>query len=296
MSLDLKTFCAKVRVSDGAWGTQLQMKGLAAGLAPEIWNVDAPHHVEAVARSYVEAGSDLILTNTFGANRFVLDPHGLKDRVAELAEAGVRISKRAAGKDIPVFASLGPTGKIVMMDEVPREKISAAFAEAAEALAWGGADAIVLESFQELEELKLALEAVRRAATGLPVVVSMTFATGPDGTLTMMGNKPEELARAAKAGGASAVGANCGAGPENYVKVARLLRAALPLGAADLPIWVKPNAGLPQMVKGKTTFPMGPKEFAAFVPQLLAAGANIVGGCCGTTPDHIRAVRKQIGN
>jgi 5-methyltetrahydrofolate--homocysteine methyltransferase len=290
MALDLKTFCAKVRVSDGAWGTELQKRGLAAGLAPELWNVDAPHHVEAVARSYVEAGSDLILTNTFGANRFVLDTHGHRDRVAELAEAGVRISKLSAGKDIPVFASLGPTGKIVMMDEVPREKIAAAFAEAAEALAWGGADAIVLESFQELEELSIALEAVRKAATGLPVVVSMTFATGPDGTLTMMGNKPEELARVAKALGASAVGANCGAGPENFVKVARLLRAS-----CDLPIWVKPNAGLPQMVKGRTLFPMAPKEFAAFVPQLIAAGANFVGGCCGTTPDHIRAVRKQIG-
>jgi 5-methyltetrahydrofolate--homocysteine methyltransferase len=290
MTLDLRTYCAKVRVSDGAWGTELQKRGLAAGVAPEKWNVDAPHHVQAVARSYVEAGSDLILTNTFGANRFVLDSHGLRDRVAELAEAGVRISKEAAGSGVLVFASLGPTGKIVMMDEVPREKISAAFAEAADALAWGGADGIVLESFQELEELKLALEAVRRAATGLPIVASMTFSTGPEGTLTMMGNKPEELARAAKAGGASAVGANCGAGPENFVKVARLLRAN-----CDLPVWVKPNAGLPQMVRGSTIFPMGAEEFASFAPKLIEAGASFVGGCCGTTPEHIRAVRKQTG-
>jgi 5-methyltetrahydrofolate--homocysteine methyltransferase len=252
--------------------------------------VEAPEHVLAVARSYVEAGSDLILTNTFGANRFVLADHGLKDRVAELAEAGVRISRQAAGKDVPVFASLGPTGKIVMMEDVPREEISAAYAETAEALAWGGADAIVLETFNELEEIALALEGATKGATGVPIIISMTFAIRPTGVFTMMGNKPEDLARLAKRGGAAGVGTNCGAGPEDFLRVTQLLRAA-----TDLPVWVKPNAGLPLVVKGKTHFPMGPCDFAAFAPKLIAAGANFVGGCCGTTPDHIRAVRTRIG-
>jgi len=287
MALDLKTFCSKVRISDGAWGTELQKHGLPPGVAPEKWNVEAPDHVLAVARSYVQAGSDLILTNTFGANRFALAGHGLKDRVAELAEAGVRISRQAAGKELPVFASLGPTGKIVMMEEVPREELAAAFAESAEALAWGGADAIILETFNELDEIALALEAARK--TAIPIVVSMTFAVRPTGVFTMMGNKPEDLARLAKRLGAAAVGANCGAGPEDFLQVVRLLRAA-----TDLPIWVKPNAGLPKVVKGQTHFPMGPEEFAAFAPKLIAAGASIVGGCCGTTPDHIRAVRKAV--
>ena len=291
MALDLKTFCSKVRLADGAWGTELQKLGLPPGVPPEKWNADAPHHVLAVARSYVQAGSDLILTNTFGANRFALDSHGLKDRSAELAEAGTRISRQAAGKEVPVFASLGPTGKIVMMEEVPREEIAAAYAESAEALAWGGADAIVLETFNELDEIALALEGAKEGAAGIPVIVSMTFVVRPTGVFTMMGNKPQDLARLAKRLGAAAVGTNCGAGPEDFVQVVRLLRAA-----SDLPIWVKPNAGLPKVVKGKTVFPMGPQEFAAFAPQLIAAGASIVGGCCGTTPEHIRAVRKQIGN
>jgi len=287
MALDFKTFCSRPRVSDGATGTELQRRGLPPGVPGEKWNADAPHHVEAVARSYLEAGSDLVLTNTLGANRVALDPHGLADRAAELAEAGVRVARQAAGKEGLVFASLGPTGRIVMMEDLPRERFVSALTEAADALAWGGADAIVLETFNELDELRIALAAARK--TGLPVVACMTFASGRDGTMTLMGNKPADFARVAKAGGAAAVGANCGAGPENFLKVTRLLREA-----TDLPIWVKPNAGLPKVVKGKTIFPMGPEEFASYVPQLLEAGANIVGGCCGTTPDHIRAVRKAV--
>jgi 5-methyltetrahydrofolate--homocysteine methyltransferase len=287
MTLDLRAFCSRPRVCDGATGTELHKRGLPPGVPPEKWNVDAPHHVSAVARSYLDAGSEVILTNTLGANRLALDPHGLADRAAELAEAGARAARQAAGKDALVFASMGPTGKIVMMEDVPRERFAAAFAESAEALAWGGVDAIVLETFNELDELQIALEAARK--TTLPVVACMTFASGPDGTMTLMGNKPEDLARVAKAGGAAAIGANCGAGPENYLKVARQLAQA-----SDLPIWVKPNAGLPMMVKGKTVFPMAPEEFASFAPRLIEAGANVLGGCCGTTPEHIRAVRKVV--
>ena len=289
MAFGLKRFAERVRVLDGAWGTQLQAAGLPAGSAPERWNAEHPKGVEAVARGYVAAGSDVILTNTFGANRFVLAAHGLKDRVAELSEAGAAISRRAAGGQAKVFGSIGPSGKIVMMEEVSREQLVAAFAEQAEALQWGGVDAIVLETFNELAEAEIALRAVRKACD-LPVVVSMTFGSGPDRTATMMGNKPSDLAAMAERFGAEAVGANCGVGPENYVKVARLLRQA-----TDLPIWIKPNAGMPIAgPRGETTFPMGPAEFAAFVPALIEAGANFIGGCCGTTGDHIRAVRKAV--
>jgi len=206
-----------------------------------------------------------------------------------LAEAGAAISRRAAGAEVKVFGSVGPTGKIVMMAEAPAEELGAAFAETAEALAWGGADAIVLETFNELDEAAIALDAVKQA-TDLPVIVSMTFASGPDKTATMMGNKPADLAGMAGAKGADAVGANCGIGPDNYVRVAEMLRAA-----ADLPIWIKANAGLPEVgPRGRTTFPMGPEEFAARVPSLIAAGADFIGGCCGTTPDHIRAIRAVV--
>ncbi len=289
MSFDIKSFAATVRVIDGAWGTQLQERGLPAGSCPELWNVENAEAVEAVGRSYVEAGSDVILTNTFGGNQFILTNHGVGERAAELSEAGVRISRRAAGGEAKVFASIGPTGKIVMMGEVSEDELEAAFAETVQALERGEADAIVLETFNELDELEIALKAVKKT-TNLPVVASMTFSSGPDGTNTMMGNTPGDLARTAAECGADAVGANCGVGPDNYVKVAELLRAA-----TRLPIWIKPNAGLPEIAPdGQTVFPMGPDEFASYVPKLIAAGANFIGGCCGTTPDHIRALRKAV--
>ena len=287
MDLALREFVqGGVGVIDGAWGTELQKHGLPAGACPELWNVSKP---QAVARGYVQAGSHILLTNTFGANRFVLARHDAGARVAELAEAGTAISRSAAAGDVKVFASIGPSGEIVMMGERGEEDFAAAFAEAAEAVAWGGADGIALESFAELAEAKIALRAVRKACD-LPVVVSMTFDAGPDKTRTMMGASPAELAALAEAGGAAGVGANCGVGPDRYVRVAEMLRAA-----TDLPIWVKANAGLPAVdAQGKTVFPVGPEEFASYVPKLVAAGANLIGGCCGTTPDHIRAIRQAL--
>ena len=288
MALDLRQFATAIRVTDGAWGTELQKAGLASSSPPELWNTENPQAVEAVAQGYVDAGSDVIITNTFGANRLVLDPYGAADRIAELVEAGVSISRNAAGERVKVFASIGPTGKIVMMGDVPEEQIAAAFSEAASAAVRGGPDAILLETFAELDEIRIALKAVRDTCD-LPVVTSMTFDSGPDGTSTMMGSSPSDLAAAAESGGAAVVGANCGAGPENFVKVARMLREA-----TGLPIWIKANAGLPEVLDGQTTFPMGPEEFASYVPQLIEAGANFIGGCCGTTPDHIRAVRAAV--
>lgn len=288
MASKLASFAERVRVLDGGWGTQLQGLGLPPGSPPEIWNAASPAAVEKVARSYVGAGADAILTNTFGANRFVLANHGAEARAAELAEAGARISRQAAGGTAMVFGSVGPTGKVVMMGEVAEEELTAAFAEVVEGLDFGGCDAIVLETFNELAELEIALQAARKVSD-LPVVASMTFASGPDKTATMMGNRPEDLAAAAEKLGADGVGANCGAGPEGFVPVAHKLRAA-----TDLPVWVKANAGLPQVVNRETVFPMGPEEFGGFVPRLVEAGANFIGGCCGTTPDHIRAVRSAV--
>jgi methionine synthase I (cobalamin-dependent) len=290
MAWDFAEYASELRVTDGAWGTELQKRGLSAGGAPELMNVQNPTSVGVVAKAYLQAGSDVILTNTFGGNRFVLESHGCTGRTSELVEAGARISVDAAReidqRSPKVFGSIGPTGKIVMMEEVSIERLAAAFAEAAEALQWGGVEAIVLETFNELDEARIALDAVKRAVD-LPVVVSMTFSSGPDKTRTMMGNKPQDLATMARKHGASGVGANCGCGPDNYVNVCRMLREA-----TDLPIWIKANAGLPQVGPGgNTEFPMGPDEFAAFVAQLAESGANFIGGCCGTTPEHIRAVR-----
>ncbi|KPK86808.1 MAG: hypothetical protein AMJ81_00255 [Phycisphaerae bacterium SM23_33] len=289
MLLDLKSFAGEVRVTDGVYGTELQKRALSAGGCPELLNAADPAAVEAVARSYVAAGSDVIMTNTLGANRFMLDAYAAAGRAAELAGAAAVISTRAAkGTGTKVFGSFGPTGKIVMTGDVPEEDFYAAFAETAEGLARGGAEAIVLETFNELAEAEIALKAAKQAS-GLPVVVSMVFAYGPDKAATMMGETPADLAAMAQAGGADAIGANCGVGPEPYVAVARMLREA-----SELPIWIKPNAGLPVLKDGRTSFPMGPEEFASFVPKLVEAGANFIGGCCGTTPKHIRAIRKAV--
>ena len=289
MRLDLRSFAAEVRVTDGVYGTELAGASGVAGRCAEFLNVEDPDAVEAVARSYVEAGSDVIMTNSLMAHRLGLAPYGAADRAAELAAAAAAIGKRAAaGTDVKVFGSFGSAGKIVMMGEVSTEELSAAFAETAAALAGGGVEAIVLETFNELAEAEIALAAVK-AVCDLPVVVSMAFAYGPDKTATMMGETPADLAAMAEGNGADAVGVNCGVGPAEAVRAAGMLRAA-----TDLPVWVKPNAGMPVVKDGRTTFPMGPQEFAGFVGETIAAGANFIGGCCGTTPDHIRAVRNAV--
>jgi 5-methyltetrahydrofolate--homocysteine methyltransferase len=290
MAFDLSQYVGEPKISDGAWGTQLASAGLPAGACTESWNLDNPSAVEAVARSYVDAGSDLILTNTFGANRFLLDRHGLGRQVEDICREGAAISRRAAGDDVKVFGSIGPTGKIVMTGDVDPEELEEAFFVAARGLLAGGADAIVLETFNELDEITAALSGAKRAG-GLPVVASMTFSHGADQSRTMMGNSPADLVALARRGGASAVGANCGVGPANYVAIAAALHAA----AGGMPVWIKPNAGVPRLGPGgKTVFPMGPDEFAAFADKLLAAGANILGGCCGTTPEHIRTLCKVV--
>lgn len=288
MPLNLDEYRGRVAVTDGAWGTQMQLRGLPAGACPELWNAENPAAVEAVARSYVEAGSDIILTNTFGANAYVLARHGAADRSAELAERGAALSRKAAGDAVKVFASLGPTGKILMMGEVAEDDVYREFALTAAALERGGADAVVIETMTELAEAALAARAVRES-TALPVVVSLTYDSGEHKDATMMGVRPADAAAELAPLGVQAFGANCGVGPESYVQVARLYRQA-----TAAPVWVKANAGLPVQQDGRTTFPLGPQAFAAFVPQLVEAGANFIGGCCGTTPEHIAAVRKAV--
>jgi 5-methyltetrahydrofolate--homocysteine methyltransferase len=270
-------------VSDGAWGTQLQERGLPIGACPDLWNLTEPDKVAGVARAYVEAGSRIILTNTFGANRFVLDRHGAGDQTVAIARAGVEISRAAAGEAVCVFASLGPSSKMVAMGEVSEDELRAAFDEAAGALADGGADGIVVESMSELAEAKLAVAAA--AATGLPVVGSMVFDSGRDGMRTMMGETPEQAAEELAAAGAAAIGTNCGRGAEQIHPVCERLRAA-----TGLPLWIKPNAGLPELIDGRAVYRTPPEEFARHMQGIVAAGANLVGGCCGTTPDHIRAL------
>jgi 5-methyltetrahydrofolate--homocysteine methyltransferase len=270
-------------VTDGAWGTQLQQRGLPVGACPDAWNLTQAEPVEAVARAYVEAGSRVILTNTFGANRFILARHGLAEKVAEINRAGVEISRRAAAGRAAVFASVGPSGVMLMMGQVSPDDLKAAFAVQVRAIADAGADGIVIETMSDPAEASLA--AATASETGLPVVACLTFDSGPKKDRTMMGTTPEQAAAQLAAAGADVIGANCGQGIAGMVEVCRRLH-----GATDRPIWIKANAGLPEIVDGMTVYRQTPAEFAAFVPQLIAAGASFIGGCCGTTPEFIRAV------
>lgn len=271
-------------ILDGAWGTQLQAQGLESGVCPDYWNLIHPDNVESVARSYILAGSRVILTNTFRANRSALSGYNLQDHADEINRAGVAISRRAA-KDGWVMASIGPSGKMLMMGEITEEELSEDFTHQAVSLAEAGADGIVIETMTDLNEALIALHAA--LTTGLPVAVSMVFDSGPHKTHTMMGNSLFECVVALEKNGADIIGANCGTEIDDYISVCHTMS-----NLTRLPIWMKPNAGLPQIIDGKIIYSMTPENFALKSKQLYQAGASLVGGCCGTSPDFIREIVK----
>ena len=269
-------------ISDGAWGTQLQARGLASGTTPDTWNLTHAEQVESVARAYVDAGSQVILTNTFRANAVGMHS-STEAELDAINRAGVAISKRAAGKQALVFASIGPTGKILMSGEIGADQVTDAFAAQAQSLAAAGADALLIETMSDIEEARLAVEAARR--TGLPVLASFAFDSGKNKDRTMMGATPEVVAAAMVEAGADAVGANCGVGVELSVPICKRLCAA-----CDLPVWIKPNAGLPTIEGTAIHYATSAEYFASHYAALAEAGASFVGSCCGSTPDFIRAL------
>lgn len=274
-------------VTDGAWGTELQARGLPVGEFPDAWNLTHPERVAEVARAYVDAGSQIILTNTFGANRVRLAENGLANQVAEINRRGVEISREAAGSRAQVFASIGPSGKLLMSGDVTEEELNTAFTEQARALAAAGADALVIETISDLEEGRIAISAARQ--TGLPVVASAVFDSGKLKDRTMMGSTPEQAAEAFVNAGADVIGANCGQGIAGFAAICKHLRAA-----TDRPIWIKANAGLPTLVEGRAVYQATSAEFASHVPELVELGASFIGGCCGTNPEFIRAVVRVV--
>jgi len=273
-------------LGDGAMGTMLQQAGLEIGAAPESMNIEQPEVVKKIHLAYLEAGSDIIQTNSFGGSVLKLSRYGLADQMEAFNMAAAKLAKEAvheAGRKALVAGSIGPTGELISpFGTLEPQEAEEAFALQAQALARGGADLILVETMTDLVEAKAALSGALR--TGLPVWVTMTFEANGR---TNWGVSAKEAVEALKASGASAVGANCSVGPKE------MLATAQELAKGGLPVILQPNAGLPQLIGDETVFPLGPEEFAQCMKPLLEY-AKIVGGCCGTTPRHIAKLRDLL--
>ncbi len=274
-----------ILIADGAMGTQVQAAGLPAGGCPEVWNIEQPEAVRRIHAAYIEAGARLIETNTFGATRLKMEAYDIGDRVAEHTRAAVEIALGAAGDRAAVAVSIGPLGHLVEpLGEIGFARAEELFFEEARAAAEAGAQLAIIETMLDLQETRAAMFACR--AAGLDMIVQLTF--NQDGR-AFTGTEPEAAVVVLEALGAGVIGANCSLGPEGLrTVVERMARVA------SVPISVQANAGLPRLEDGRTVFPMGAEEYAAWGPRLADAGASIVGGCCGTTPEHIRLLARSL--
>ncbi|MBM4116411.1 methionine synthase [bacterium] len=276
----------EVLIGDGALGTQLIERGMGPGSCPEALSLSHPDWLEAIARAYAAAGADLVVTNTFGASPQKLAAYGLADRLEEIVAAAVAAARRGAGARAAVSGSIGPTGKLLKpYGDTEPAALAAGFARQAAALAAAGVDAFSIETMTDLAEAVLAVAAAREAAPQLPILATMTFDETPRGFFTIMGASVPAAAAGLAAAGAAVVGSNCGNGAAAMVKVAREFVAA-----TRLPVIIQPNAGRPAVVGGKTIYGESPAFMAERARELLDLGVRVVGGCCGTTPEHIRAL------
>ena len=277
---------------DGAMGTQLMEAGVGTGECGVAWNVDKPDAIEAIHRRYLEAGCDFVTTNTFQGSREALGMHGLGERAAELNRAGAEVARRAAGGDALVAADIGPFGGFLEpLGPTTEDELTKIFEEQLKAQLEGGADVVLIETMSDPNEATRAIAAAK-AVGDWPVISTYAFQKADDRFVTMMGTTAEDAVRASIDAGADVVGANCGSGLdlEDYVRLAEeLVRAA-----GDTPVMMQPNAGSPVDREGELSYPATPANMAAITPKLVSAGALIVGGCCGTTPDHLAAMRQAL--
>jgi 5-methyltetrahydrofolate--homocysteine methyltransferase len=289
----LEAIQKRVLLSDGAMGTQLQQAGLESGGCGETWNLDHPDRILKIQRAYVEAGSDILLTNTFGASRIMLNRHDEGDRTAEINQAAVGIAREALGGRGFVLGDIGPFGGLMEpYGEIAREEVVRAFREQARALIQGGADGIIVETQTALEELEIAIEAAREAGASV-IIGSVAFdrMLDEDDVRTMMGISPEQAAEFMAKHGCHIAALNCGTGVDMKT-AANIVRRYI--ATCGLPVMAQPNAGQPVLINMKVHYNETPEEMSAGLPGLLEAGARIVGGCCGSTPEHIRRFRQIL--
>jgi 5-methyltetrahydrofolate--homocysteine methyltransferase len=276
----------EVLVADGATGTMLQSMGLDWGQAPEAWLLEQPDKIWALHRAYVEAGSDVILTCSFGGTHFRLGRHGLGERVTEVNRVAAELAREVAGDRVFVAGDMGPTGQLLgPRSKVTAEQVADAFAQQAEGLVQGGVDFLVIETMSDVGEAQAAIAGARRVSE-LPIFCTFSFDTHGR---TMMGVKPEQAAQAVGPL-VQGVGANCGHDPAEYEGLIQAMHQAQP----EAILWAKPNAGLPRLVDDVTVYDATPEYMAEIALRLRRAGAQVIGGCCGTTPAHIRAIAAAL--
>jgi len=284
--LEERLAAGEILIFDGAIGTMLQQAGLSSGDVAELWNVERPEVVKEVHRGYKAAGADLLTTNSFQGSPISLAARGLEDRVFELNFAAAQLAREVAGDEVLVAGSMGPSGQFLEpLGTLSYGEAVEAFAEQAAALAEGGVDILLVETMSDLGEAKAAVEGALR--TGKPVVATMAFDLQGR---TMMGVWAEQAARELSAMGVTALGANCGDGPEVIRAALEQMHPVLP----DFPLIARPNAGLPKLVNGVPTWSLKPEDLASYVPTYLGLGARIIGSCCGSTPDHTRAIAAAV--
>ena len=278
-----------IHIFDGAMGTMLQAGGLKPGACPELMNIEHPDVVKSIHEAYIEAGSTIIETNTFGASTIKLEHYGLADRMTELNTAAVKIAKSAAGERAKVAGSMGPTGRFIQpLGDLDFEAAYQVFYEQAQALAAAGVDYFIIETCIDIQEMRAALLAAKEAAPKIPVICQLSYSE--DGR-TVTGTDPQSAAVILAAMGADIIGVNCSLGPEQLVPIVKTLAEN-----CQVPISVQPNAGMPYLDNGETKFPMGAVEFGTWGRKLVEAGASFLGGCCGTTPEHIKELAKNVKN
>lgn len=283
----LKT--GKLLVSDGAWGTYLFKKGLGSGECPEEWNLTHYKDVLDIANSYVFAGSDIISTNSFGANIFKLTQYNLSEKLSEICRTSAEISRKAAGENKIVMASIGPTGKFLIMGDASADELYSSFRQQAVAFEEGGADAVCIETFYALDEAEQAIKAVKEN-TSLEVICTFTFDKTENGFKTLMGITPQQMTESLILCGVDVVGANCGSGFEDMIEIVKKIREV----SSRIPIIIQANAGLPTIENGNLIYSETPEKIKKIIPRIVEAGANIIGGCCGTTPEHIKVISEIV--